>query len=177
MLTLRRTTRTINRVLTSEAPDLRFSVVLRLYHGWHRGWEETENLRAIARVQSADVFSDYSTDNIVFSEKVQLRDHDFMRLLGRACRIKSHSFSEDSDYPFQNFTQDWWWPDIRELLRTHGFLEESIRQTSGPQKTLFHIRRAKDLLAAELDLSPPESQDDEIRRFYASLVAKMRESP
>ena len=64
MLTLRRTTRTINRVLTSEAPDLRFSVVLRLYHGWHRGWEETENLRAIARVQSADVFSDYSTDNI-----------------------------------------------------------------------------------------------------------------
>lgn len=107
----------------------------------------------------------------------ELRDHHFMRLLGRACRIKSHSFSEDSDYPFQNFTQDWWWPDIRELLKTHGFLEESIRQTSGPQKTLFHIRRAKDLLAAELDLSPPESQDDEIRRFYASLVAKMREWP
>ena len=71
MSTLRRTTRIINRVLTSEAPDLRFSVVLRLYHGWHKGWEETENLRAIARIPSADVLADYSTDNIVFSQEVQ----------------------------------------------------------------------------------------------------------
>ena len=107
----------------------------------------------------------------------ELRDHPMLRLLGRACRMKAHYFSEDNDYPFQRFTQDGWWPEVRGLLKDHGFLEESIRQTSGPQKTLFHIRRAKDLLAAELDLSPPESQDDEIRRFYASLVAKMRESP
>ena len=71
LLTLRRTTRTINRVLTSQAPDIRFSVVLRLYHGWHKGWEETENFRAVARIQSADVFSDYATTNIVFSQDVQ----------------------------------------------------------------------------------------------------------
>ena len=105
----------------------------------------------------------------------ELRDHHLMRLLGRACRIKSHSFTEDSDYPFQKFTQDMWWPDIRRLLKNHGFLEESTKQTSGPRKTLFHIRRAKDLLAAELDL-PPESQDDEIRQFYESLVKMMREN-
>lgn len=106
---------------------------------------------------------------------LEFRNHHMMILLGQACRLKSHSFSEDSDYPFQRFTQDMWWPDIRELLRTHGFLVESTRQTSGPRKTLFHIRRAKDLLAAELDPSP-ESQDDEIRQFYASLVAMMREN-
>lgn len=105
----------------------------------------------------------------------ELRDHHLMRLLGRACRIKSHSFTEDSDYPFQKFTQDMWWPDIRRLLKNHGFLEESTKQTSGPRKTLFHIRRAKDLLAAELDL-PPESQDDEVRQFYESLVKMMREN-
>ena len=105
----------------------------------------------------------------------ELRDHHLMILLGRACRIKSHSFTEDSDYPFQKFTQDMWWPDIRRLLKNHGFLEESTKQTSGPRKTLFHIRRAKDLLAAELDL-PPESQDDEIRQFYESLVKMMREN-
>ena len=105
----------------------------------------------------------------------ELRDHHLMRLLGRACRIKSHSFTEDSDYPFQKFTQDMWWPDIRRLLKNHGFLEESTKQTSGPRKTLFHIRRANDLLAAELDL-PPESQDDEVRQFYESLVKMMREN-
>ena len=104
----------------------------------------------------------------------ELRDHHLMRLLGRACRIKSHSFTEDSDYPFQKFTQDMWWPDIRRLLKNHGFLQESTKQTSGRRKTLFHIRRAKDLLAAELGLSP-ESQDDEIRQFYESLVEMMRE--
>lgn len=105
----------------------------------------------------------------------ELRDHHLMRLLGRACRIKSHSFSEDSDYPFQKFTQDQWWPDIRRLLKYHGFLEESTKQTSGPRKTLFHIKRTKDLLAAELDPSP-ESHDDEIRQFYESLVDMMREN-
>lgn len=105
----------------------------------------------------------------------ELRDHHLMRLLGRACRIKSHSFSEDSDYPFQKFTQDQWWPDIRRLLKYHGFLEESTKQTSDPRKTLFHIKRTKDLLAAELDPSP-ESHDDEIRQFYESLVDMMREN-
>jgi len=104
----------------------------------------------------------------------ELRNHHLMSLLSRACRIKSHSFTEDSDYPFQKFTQDMWWPDIRRLLKNHGFLQESTKQTSGRRKTLFHIRRARDLLAAELGLSP-ESQDDEIRQFYESLVEMMRE--
>lgn len=69
--TLRRTARIINRALKSEAPGIRFSVALRLYHGWHKGWEETENLRAISSIRSADVLSDYSTTNIVFSRDLQ----------------------------------------------------------------------------------------------------------
>lgn len=70
-LTLQRTARTINRVLKSQDPGIRFSVALRLYHGWHRGWEETDNLRAIVRLRSAEVFSDYSTTNIAFSPELQ----------------------------------------------------------------------------------------------------------
>ena len=69
--TLQRTARIINRALKSEAPGIRFSVALRLYHGWHKGWEETENLRAIYSIRSADVLSDYSTTNIVFSRDLQ----------------------------------------------------------------------------------------------------------
>ena len=103
-----------------------------------------------------------------------LRDHPMMKVLGRACRIKTHSFSEDSDLPFQRFTQDWWWPSVRELLSKHGFLVESIRETSGPRKRLLHVKRAKELVAAELSTSP-KTQDDDIRGFYAAMVAEMRE--
>lgn len=104
----------------------------------------------------------------------ELRDHPMMRVLGQACRIRSHSFSEDGDLPFQRFTKDQCWPVVRELLRQYGFLEELTRQTSGPQRSLFHIKRAKHLLAAGLGTSTPESQDDELRGFYASLVKDMR---
>ena len=69
-LTLQRTTRIINRVLRLEAPDTRFSVVLRLYHGWHKGWEPTDNLRAIAGVRAADVFAENASPDIVFSQGV-----------------------------------------------------------------------------------------------------------
>ena len=106
---------------------------------------------------------------------VELRRHPMMKLLGRACRIRSHSFSEDADLPFQKFTQDRWWPSVRDLLEKHEFLEETTRQTSGPKKKLLHIKRAKDLLAAEVSRSPAPD-DDEIRDFFASMVAEMREA-
>lgn len=31
----------------SRRPDSSFRVSFRLYHGWHKGWEETENLRSV----------------------------------------------------------------------------------------------------------------------------------
>ena len=70
-LTLQRTSRNINRVLKHEAPGARFSVVLRLYHGWHKGWEQTENLRAIAGVPFTEVLPDNSRHGIAFSQDVR----------------------------------------------------------------------------------------------------------
>ena len=70
-LTLQRITRIINRVLRLEAPAAPFSVMLRLYHGWHKGWEPTDNLRAIAGVRAADVFADNASADIVFSQSVR----------------------------------------------------------------------------------------------------------
>ncbi len=40
--TLQRTVQVIGRALSRHASDS-FQVVLRLYHGWHKGWEPTEN--------------------------------------------------------------------------------------------------------------------------------------
>ena len=44
--TLAKTTQAIGRALARRA-DYRFRVSFRLYHGWHKGWEETDNLRAV----------------------------------------------------------------------------------------------------------------------------------
>ena len=119
----------------------------------------------------ADGSSDRTDGGLV---PFELRSHPMMKLLGRVCRIRSHSFSEDGDLPFQRFTQDRRWPSVRDLLKKHGFLEETTRPTSGPKKALLHVKRAKNLLAAELSGSAA-SHDDEIRGFFEALVAEMRE--
>ena len=40
---------------------------MRLYHGWHKGWEPTENLRAITATASQVQFSTFAYSNIHFS--------------------------------------------------------------------------------------------------------------
>src|SRR5690242_4482982 len=46
---LERTARRIAKCLAREEPNRRFRVSLRLYHGWHKGYEPTANRRAIQR--------------------------------------------------------------------------------------------------------------------------------
>ena len=70
--TLWRTARAVHGMLSREEPTRRFDVVLRLYHGWHRGWEKTENLRAIMQTIAAPGFpADYSKSNVRLRENVQ----------------------------------------------------------------------------------------------------------
>ena len=70
--TLQRTARAVHGMLSREEPTRRFDVVLRLYHGWHRGWEKTENLRAIMETIADPGFpADYSESNVRFRENVQ----------------------------------------------------------------------------------------------------------
>lgn len=69
--TLQRTVQVIGRALSRHASDS-FQVVLRLYHGWHKGWEPTANLRAmIATVPTTDFSAMARTRNVAWSPKVQ----------------------------------------------------------------------------------------------------------
>ena len=64
--------RVIGRALTQQAPAARFNVVFRLYHGWYKGWEPTENYRAITRtVSEIDFFSLGRTARVAFSSEVE----------------------------------------------------------------------------------------------------------
>ena len=70
--TLEMTTKSITKVLLSEDSNKRYDVSLRLYHGWHKGWEKTENLRAIMNILGEPDFpSVFSGTNVVFRQAVQ----------------------------------------------------------------------------------------------------------
>lgn len=66
--TLERLARDISRVLKRRAPQF-FSVGVRLYHGWHKGWQPTDNLRAILRLQAS--LPALSTARVVFRAPIE----------------------------------------------------------------------------------------------------------
>ena len=69
--TLERTARNIGRVLTRKAPASRFTVAMRLYHGWHKGFERTDNLRAITTAASRVGLSAAANRNVRFSPRIE----------------------------------------------------------------------------------------------------------
>jgi hypothetical protein len=73
------TSRRIADCLSKVAPTLQFRVSLRLYHGWHKGFQPTERLKAIRNVVAATDFAILSNrPNVAFTGDVSYGD----RLLG-----------------------------------------------------------------------------------------------
>ena len=71
-LTLQAITTTIARLLTSEDSKNTYHVILRLYHGWHKGWHPTDNFRAILQAVSNPYFpSSYATKSVSFRQGVE----------------------------------------------------------------------------------------------------------
>lgn len=68
-------TRRITRCLVRVNPEGRFQVTLRLYHGWHKGYEPTGNLKAIRQVIAETDFAVLSDkQNVVFSGDIGFGD-------------------------------------------------------------------------------------------------------
>lgn len=67
--TLVQTTRMVGRALRRERQ--RFRVSLRLYHGWHRGWQPTDGLKAAVGAVGGTDFAALSGERIEFSPAVQ----------------------------------------------------------------------------------------------------------
>ena len=83
--TLIKSAKTISTVLAREAPNLRFFVGFRLYHGWYKGWEPTDNLRAIRTTISDTSFPELSYQpNVVFLPDVQY-GHTLREALPERC--------------------------------------------------------------------------------------------
>jgi hypothetical protein len=74
-LALDRLARRITRSLISIDETTLFKVSLRFYHGWHKGFEETGNRKAIKVVIANTDFSTLSTrPNIVFNPEIGFGD-------------------------------------------------------------------------------------------------------
>ncbi len=67
--TLVRTARLVGRALGPE--KLRFRVSLRLYHGWHKGWQPSDGLEAAANAVDTTNFTLLSGAHVAFSPTVQ----------------------------------------------------------------------------------------------------------
>ena len=64
--------RAIGRALIRQEPALRFNVIFRLYHGWYKGWERSENFHAINKtVLEIDFSALNRTAKVIFSSEVQ----------------------------------------------------------------------------------------------------------
>jgi uncharacterized LabA/DUF88 family protein len=74
-LALRQTTRRIARCLADADAAARFRVSLRLYHGWHKGYEPTANRKAAqVAVGRADFATLSQRPSVVFSPVVEFGD-------------------------------------------------------------------------------------------------------
>lgn len=74
-IAFRQTTRRIAKCLHAIDPNSRFRVAMRLYHGWHKGYEPMPNRKAAALIVAT---ADYATlsqrQNVVFSPQVEFGD-------------------------------------------------------------------------------------------------------
>ena len=68
---LQRMAKAIARALKREVPTARFIVAFRLYHGWYKGWQPTENLDAIITAISQTDFHSLSTRNVAFLPEIR----------------------------------------------------------------------------------------------------------
>ena len=67
--TLDRTVRSVGRALNPE--KARFRVSLRLYHGWHKGWQRTAGFRAAAQAVGDADLAELSQARVDFSPTVE----------------------------------------------------------------------------------------------------------
>lgn len=98
-----------------------------------------------------------------------LRDHDLVKLLGRACRSRSYWIPEDPPQSdaVHRFVAHERWPDVLALLKEHELILEKRLQSSRRGNVFHHVKRRKDLLREDRN-------DPTIAGFYGSLVEKIR---
>lgn len=160
---LERTARRVAKCLTAADETARFVVNLRLYHGWHKGFEPSANNKAIRTVLAAVDFSSLSAiPSVSFSEAVGYGDcllaalprrmHErlsihlpnTLRSLGRVDSEKMVDTALATDVVFSAFNDPKEWIVVvaeDDDLVPPIFTAEALLEPHGARVLLLHSRK------------------------------------
>ena len=94
-----------------------------------------------------------------------------IRLLERACRVRSYWIRDAADDHFNRFVRDDLWPELLKMLRTHELIKVKHPDASGPGDDFFHVVNAPGILQG----LRMESNDTNIRNFHRALIERIRD--
>lgn len=97
----------------------------------------------------------------------ELRDHEAIRLLERACRLKQYWLRRGDDIYAIRILDNAWWPTLERLLSDNDLLKVESRQASGTDARFIHIKKADEILA--------ENQENtNVVQFYRDLALELQ---
>ena len=100
-----------------------------------------------------------------------LRKHPIVRLLERACRVRSYWIRDDAEDHFNRFVRDPLWPALLALLKAHDLAKVRHPAASGPKDDFVHIVNAPSILQG----LRAESSDTKIGDFHRALVRRIHD--
>ena len=100
-----------------------------------------------------------------------LRKHPMVRLLERACRVRSYWIRDDAEDHFNRFVRDPLWPELLGLLKAHDLAKVRHPAASGPKNDFVHVVNAPGILQGLWT----ESNDPKVGDFHRALIARIRD--
>ncbi|WP_304306890.1 hypothetical protein [Pseudacidovorax intermedius] len=93
-----------------------------------------------------------------------LRKKPIYGLLMKAARLRQYWLRmDDEDFQASKIIGDENWPTLSQILLSHGYLKEEVRQASGRASKFFHIKNRENILAE----SP---EDESLRSLFEELA-------
>lgn len=96
----------------------------------------------------------------------ELRDHDAVRLLERACRLRQYWLRKGDDIYAIRIIEHRYWPLLERLLTENNLLKVETRQASGTDGRFMHVKKSDEILA--------ENQDNpDVVKLYSDLISEI----
>ncbi|WP_156117266.1 hypothetical protein [Xanthomonas sacchari] len=149
---LKKTAKEISRMLNLKHPETKFLIDIRLYHGWHKGFEPTEHRRAAElAIQRTDFSALSSYQNVAYSGRIEYGD----RLLVAQDSRLHHNLS--IHLPNTVRSQDKRKPDVEKMVDTAMATDLLTTSFQDPETWVLVVTEDDDLVpplyAADLVLS------------------------
>lgn len=97
----------------------------------------------------------------------ELRDHDAIRILQKACRIRQYWLRRGDDVFAARILDNEYWPLLEGLLSKHELLTLENRQASGTNARFIHIRKSGEIMEEN-------AENENVSAFYRDLPRELQ---